>query len=173
MKLKVTALERALQIAKEIEAKFPQVEAYQTAQFAQNLPDIKMFRSLAAGISLIGVIVGGLGAMNTMLMSVFERTREIGVLRALGWRRRRILRMILGESIILSLIASVVGLGLGVLLLEAITAVPALEGVVLVDISGNTVVTAFVLALGLGTLGGLYPAWRASNLSPIEALRYE
>ncbi len=132
-----------------------------------------MIEGFALGIAGIAIVVGGLGMMNTMVMSVMERTREIGVLRALGWRRGRIIRLILGEALVLSLIGGVLGAGLGVALTEMAGNVQGiggfLEGVYSVDIFVQGLLTAVLL----GLFGGAYPAWRAANLQPVEALRYE
>ncbi len=103
-------------------------------------------------------------------MSVFERTREIGVLRALGWRKIRVLVMVMKESLLLSAVGGVVGvllgMGLGSLL-------PRLLAYLEPAYSGELVVRALVLALVLGAIAGLFPSWWASRLDPLEALRYE
>ncbi|MBM4429154.1 MAG: ABC transporter permease [Chloroflexi bacterium] len=157
----------------EIEERFPAVVAYRSGELARNTPDIRTFQTLAAAMSFIGLLAGALGTMNTMLMSVFERTREIGTLRALGWRKRWVMGMVLGESLAVSLIGGLVGVALGVGLAFLVSAIPAVSGYFVPRVSAGSVVTGLVVALGLGTLGGLYPAWRAARLQPIEALRYE
>jgi len=103
-------------------------------------------------------------------MSVFERTREIGVLRALGWRKARVLLMVMKESLVLSAVGGVVGILLGMGLGSLF---PLLLAMLEPAYSGELLVRALVLALFLGAIAGVYPAWWASRLDPLEALRYE
>jgi ABC-type antimicrobial peptide transport system permease subunit len=137
---------------------------------------LEMFEMLdvfAWGVALIAAIVGGVGMMNTMLMSVFERTREIGVLRAVGWRPWRVLSMTLGESLLLSVIGGLIGLGLGAAITRLVASLPAMAGLSQGKVPSALVGQAFVAALTLGAIGGLYPALRASRLPPVEALSYD
>jgi putative ABC transport system permease protein len=131
------------------------------------------FRTATDALSFLSIFVGGVGMMNAMLMSVHERTREIGTLRALGWRRRRVVWMIMREALVLSLVSGIVGIflgmGLGLLVEQDPTMGFMLKGVY----SPMLLSKAIVIALVLGVIGALFPAWRASSLSPIEALRYE
>ena len=123
-------------------------------------------------ISLLAIIIGGVGVINTMIMSVYERTREIGVLKAVGWKSRRILGMILGESIVLTLVAGVVGAIIGIVVVEGglmFLGSSSLKPVFTLDLF----IRAFGIALLVGIIGGIYPAYRASRLAPTEALRYE
>ncbi len=124
-------------------------------------------------ISLLAVLIGGIGVMNTMIMSVFERTREIGVLRAVGWSGRRVLRMIVLESLVLTLAAGLVGCLLGVAMSRLVATVPAIESFLQPTYVLSTFVLAVGIALVVGLLGALYPAIRAARLTPMEALRYE
>ena len=124
------------------------------------------FLGAIAGISLL---VGGIGIMNIMLVSVTERTREIGIRKAIGALKRDILAQFLLESLLLSLLGGLFGVVLGWLIAQLAGTVLGLTAVV--DLSTVFMATGFAAAVGL--VFGLYPAWRASGLRPIEALRYE
>ncbi len=127
----------------------------------------------AWSIAAIAILIGGLGMMNAMMMSVLERTREIGTLRALGWSRGRVLRLIVGEGLLLSALGGLVGVALGVGLTELAARVPGVGAFMEGIYSPDIIIQGMVTALFLGVIGGAYPAWRAANLLPIEALRYE
>jgi len=123
-------------------------------------------------ISLLAIIIGGIGVINTMIMSVFERTREIGVLKAVGWKDRRILAMILGESVVITVIAAIAGSVLGVAAIQVLLEL-GMKGFIEPVYTPEIFIRAFGVAFSVGILGGLYPAYRASRLAPTEALRYE
>jgi len=123
--------------------------------------------------SIIAIIIGGLGIINTMVMSVNERTREIGVLKAVGWKERRILGMILGESLVLTLIAAVLGTIVAIVGVTVLLSFTSIGGLIKPYYSLDIIVRALVVAFTVGIIGGLYPAYRASKLSPTEALGYE
>ncbi len=123
-------------------------------------------------ISLLAIVIGGIGVVNTMIMSVYERTREIGVLKAVGWKNKRILYMILGESIVITMVAAVVGIVMGLLAVQILLAL-GMGGFISPVYTANTFLKAIGIALFVGVIGGLYPAYRASRLPPTEALRYE
>jgi ABC-type antimicrobial peptide transport system permease subunit len=151
----------------------PDVEVAGTQLGSMMLDMLEMLDVFAWGVALIAAVVGGVGMMNTMLMSVFERTQEIGVLRAVGWRRSRVLRMILGESLLLALIGGTLGLGLGAGLTWLAARASAMTGFTRSTVPPELVLQALVSALVLGAIGGVYPAWRAAKATPVEALSTE
>jgi ABC-type antimicrobial peptide transport system permease subunit len=161
------------ELRRKIERRIPDVTTSQSGQVANTQETIQMVRGFAWGIAFIAILIGAVGMMNTVLMSVFERTREIGVLRSLGWRRGRVLSLIMGESLALSLIGGLAGTALGVAAVKALGSSPATGGLLQGRFSPGLFIQALVVALVLGALGGFYPAWRASQLTPLEALRYE
>jgi putative ABC transport system permease protein len=156
-----------------LEANFPEISVSKTSELTEALPDFKTMQTMETGISVLAILVGGIGMMNTVFMSVFERTREIGSLRALGWRKWRVLGLILRESLLLSLVSGVVGIGGGILLGRVAGLAPGFGSMLQGSFSPALLIRALVMALVLGAVAGLYPAWWASRLSPVEALRYE
>jgi putative ABC transport system permease protein len=142
-------------------------------EYAQVDQGIRILDAANTAISLLAVALGAIGVMNTMIMSVFERTREIGILRAVGWKGSRVVRMVLGESLMLCLIAAVVGTALGLLATRAVTLVPAVSAFLEPRYPLEIFVRALGVAVGVALVGALYPAFRAVRLSPMEALRYE
>jgi ABC-type antimicrobial peptide transport system permease subunit len=160
-------------VVKAINAQFPEVHAALAGEFAGQLPDMATMRALAGGISVLAALLGGLGMMNTMLMTVLERTREIGVLRALGWRQGKILSLILKEALALGLLSAVVGVGVAFLLAWLLSGLPFYGEAFQPVWAAGVFVRAAGVALALGLIGGLFPALRASRMQPIEALRYE
>jgi putative ABC transport system permease protein len=137
------------------------------------MSDFRVLEDLVRQISILAVFIGGVGMLNTMLMSVLERTREIGVLRALGWRRRYVLGMILRESLLLGVVGGVGGIVLGFGLGKLLALAPGWFGAMAPVYTPRLFVQAIALALLAGAMGGLYPAWRATRMRPVEALRYE
>ena len=127
------------------------------------------FQFLLGGIAAISLLVGGIGIMNIMLVSVTERTREIGIRIAIGAKKREIRKQFLIESILISFLGGSIGIGLGVLISRAASRMGDLETIV----SLQSILLAFGFSVGIGIFFGLYPATKASNLNPIDALRYE
>lgn len=159
-------------VSAAVAERFPHLEAMGIGEFTNFYDQIEYIDWFVWIISLVSVAVGGLGVLNTLLMSVSERTREIGTLRAVGWSQGRVLRLILGEGVLISALGGLIGLGLGVAGAEILIRF-APSATLSTRYAAATFVQAFAVALGLGVAGSLYPAWRASRLSPIEALKYE
>jgi ABC-type antimicrobial peptide transport system permease subunit len=164
---------QAEEVVRQINRKFPDVHAALSGEFANQMPDMQNMDAMMSGISFLAILVGGLGVMNTMLMSVLERTREIGVLRALGWRRRRVLFMIMKESLLLGLLGGLTGVAVAFGLSALLRAVPMIGDAFSPVWELDIFIRASSIALLLGLIGGIYPALRATRLEPIEALRYE
>jgi len=129
----------------------------------------RIFNIVLGSIAFISLLVGGIGIMNVMLATVTERTREIGIRRALGAKRGQIVRQFLAETLVLSVGGGLLGIGAGFLIAQGIT---ALSGS-LTLVQGGHVLLSFAIAALVGLSFGIYPAWRAASLDPVEALRHE
>ncbi len=127
------------------------------------------FTALLSGIAAISLLVGGIGIMNIMLVTVTERTREIGLRKALGAKKKTIITQFLIEAIMLTFTGGIIGILLGILISYVVTKLMSAPFV----ISPNSVFLAFAVSAGIGVLFGWYPARKAADLQPIEALRYE
>ena len=129
----------------------------------------KTFTFLLAGIAAVSLLVGGIGIMNIMIVSVTERTREIGLRKAVGARKRDILSQFLIEAVVMSIAGGCVGIGAGVLASYIITTYGNLSSI----ISYNSILLSFTFAALVGVFFGMYPAWKAAQSNVIDALRYE
>ncbi len=163
----------APEIVERINTVLPDTHASLSGEFVEQMPDMQTMDGILVAISFLAFAVGGIGVLNTMLMSVLERTREIGVLRALGWRRRRVLGMIINESLLLGLFGGAAGILFAFGLTYLFTLIPMFGSFLYPQWDFPIFARAVSVALLLGLLGGLYPAYRATRLQPVEALRYE
>jgi len=174
--VKVTDNANVTTVSQTIESTYPNQVSTTTAEATAGRINqgLGFIDTASWAISLLAIFIGAVGVINTMIMTVYERTREIGVLKAVGWKDSRILGMILGESIVLTLIAFVVGTVIAVVGVEVLlTLVPSVGSVIKPSFAIDIFLRAFGIAFIVGIIGGLYPAYRASRLSPTEALRYE
>ncbi len=171
LQVKVENIDQVDAIRTQIETRYPQLLALKGSEVANQQADLQLINSISSLIALIAILVGSIVVMNTMIMSVMERTREIGVLRAIGWKRRKILLLILKESFTISIIGGVIGIVLGIVMVNLLTNLAKIS--LNLPVTLDLVVGVFLITIILGILGGFYPAWRASKMSPMEALSRE
>ncbi len=163
----------AARFKKMVKATFANLIALEDAEFNRSYSQFEILKATAWAVGGCGLLMGGLGVANTMIMSVFTRIREIAILRVSGFSNTQIAAMIFGESAIVSLLGAVLGLLSGTCLLFALKMVPALHGYVDVTIQPAVLLIVIVLALLTGIAGALYPAFYAMRIRAVEALRFE
>ena len=156
-----------------IEADIPGSRAVPAAERAGNNQFVRLAHASAWGTSSIAVLIGILGIANTMAMSVFERTREIGVLRALGWKKNQILVLIQLEAAFLGLGGGFLGVAFGWCALRLLALLPQTAGIASTTFSLPLLAEALTIAVLAGLIAGAVPAWRGAGLSPVEALRHD
>jgi putative ABC transport system permease protein len=167
--IETESIEDTERVSRAIMAMLPDVDARSSSEWGDELwklmGDVDLF---LVAISSVAIVVGAIGVLNTMLMSVMERFCEFGILRAIGWNRWDVVRLVMLESLLLGLTGGITGCILGRLLVGIsgfMLPLPPVAG-------PGLLAGAFCLALVLGLLGGIYPAYRASRLNPIDAIRY-
>jgi putative ABC transport system permease protein len=161
-------------IAAEIRATLPDLEPMTGKDFDRQIGSAtSILNSILVGIALISLAVGGLSVINTMAMSVAERTREIGIKRAIGGGRLRIVRELVTESALIGFLGGAIGLALGATLVTVVNEAGRSSGTVLFQLTTGTAFTAVAFSTVLGALAGLMPAVHAARLDPVTALRYE
>lgn len=161
-------------LARRIEAENPQlVTLMETGDISKVDQGPQIISAVNMGVTILAVFVGGLAVMNTMVMAVFERTREFGILRAIGWRTRRIIQMVVGESLLLCLVSVAFGSLLAVLLTRAILLVPIIRAFLEPQYPLDVFLRGLAVGVGVALLGAIYPALRAAGFSPAQAIRYE
>jgi putative ABC transport system permease protein len=125
------------------------------------------------GATVLALVIGAVIVMNTMLLSFFERMREFGVLRAIGWTRGRVVRLVIGEAMLVSLLGAAAGVGLSFAVTTVLEHLPALRGILHTTFTPGVFGDALYIAAGIGFLAAIYPAARAARLEPLAALRRE
>jgi putative ABC transport system permease protein len=161
-------------LADRIEAQVPIVTAMTGKDFDEQIGSATaILNAILVGIALISLAVGGLSVINTMAMSIAERTREIGIKRAIGGSRFRIVRELVTESALIGFIGGMIGLVLGAVVVVIANEAGRSAGTVLFEMTAFSAVTAVAFATILGALAGFVPALHAARLDPVAALRYE
>ncbi len=155
----------------EINRVVPEARAMVAGEHVGNSQAYRFISAMSWGTSLLAVIVGVLGVMNTMLMTVFERKQEISILLAIGWRRSRVIRMVLWESALLGLLGGIGGVLIGAVGVKVMETLPAIHGLLEPDLSVRLLLLSVVIAVIVGVISGLYPAWRSSRLAPSLAMQ--
>jgi len=156
-----------------VKTKFANLIALEDAEFTRSYSQFRILKATAWAVGGCGLLLGGLGVANTMIMSVFTRIREIAILRVCGFSHPQIAAMIFGESAVVSLLGAVLGLFTGSCLLVALKLVPALHGYIDASLQPVIMLIVIVLALLTGIAGALYPAAYAMRIRAVEALRFE
>lgn len=161
-------------VAKRIQEQVPNVKAYGPSFFKKQVGQAtQIFSLIILSSALIAIVVGGLSIMNTLTFAVIERTREIGIKKAVGARAGRILREFIAEATTMGVIGGLVGIGLGVLAVLGINAGSQSKGLMLFLVTPRLLGGVFAFAILISIVAGYFPARRASRLNPVEALRYE
>jgi cell division protein FtsX len=159
-------------VVNDVNQKIDSLRAIKSADILQRHKEVDFFKQFGLVISLIAALAGAVGILNTMTLTVYERTREIGLLLAVGWSRTRVLSSVMVEGLLLSVIGGLAGVAIGYAEVQAARTWFSLDA-----LSGDLNITrswqALALAFGIGFLASLYPAIRASLMEPIDALRHE
>jgi putative ABC transport system permease protein len=157
-------------LCERINQAIPQGRAMPASENIEASEVYRIVQAMSWGTSLLAIVVGVLGVMNTMLMTVFERTEELSVLLAIGWKRLRILSLILWESALLGLAGGIAGVSIGAVGVQVLAKAPQIRGLLAPDVSPRLLAISVAIAVGVGVISGLYPAWRSSRLEPSQAL---
>lgn len=159
-------------LCQEIDKLIPEAAAIAAGDHISNSQAYRFINAMSWATSLLAVLAGVLGVMNTMLMAVLERTHEFSVLLAIGWKRSRLIRMVLYESALLGLFGGILGVFVGMVGAKLLESAPAVNGLLQPDLSPGLVMMAILIATSVGVISGVYPAWRSSRLTPGHALQF-
>jgi putative ABC transport system permease protein len=158
-------------LRKKIEALDPEIAATPCAEFVNSIAQIRITRTMSWFTSIFAIVIGAIGVMNTMAMSVFERRSEIVTLRAMGWRKWRIARMIVSEAMLLAIVGTIVGVALGVGITFLLSHWHRTSGLVQGDISQRAILEGALVATVIALAGAAFPAWRCSNMPIADTMR--
>jgi putative ABC transport system permease protein len=143
------------------------------SEFGQVDRSLQLISAADRGSTILALLIGAVIVANTMLLSFSERTREFGLLRAVGWGRWRVVALVIGEALIVGIIGAAVGVGLSVLATASLKHASELAGILHPQYTAGVFARALYVAAGTALLGALYPALRAASLEPLVALRHE
>lgn len=161
-------------VRKAIETAMPQLATVRSeSDFGHVDRNLELLGAANTGVSALALVIGAVTVLNMMSLSVFERTREFGVLRAIGWSRVRIVADVLGEAFIITMSGCMAGIGFGFLLIQFLQRTPALEGLFEPAYSNDVFLRALLITFGVAAIGAFYPALRAAMLKPLTAIRHE
>jgi putative ABC transport system permease protein len=156
-----------------IATKYPDLIALEDSEFTRSYSQFRILKATAWAVGGCGLLLGGLGVANTMIMSVFTRIREVAILRVNGFSHLQIGGVIFGESAVVSVSGAMAGLLVGTCFLYALKLIPALDGYVDTNLHPVLMLVVLLLALVTGVAGALYPALYAMRIRAVEALRFE
>ncbi len=161
-------------VAAQVEHDNPALTTIRTAsQFGRADQSYRLITAANTGATIVAVVIGAIIVMNTMLLSLVERTREFGILRAVGWSRARVVSMVLSEALVISFLGAAIGVGFAVALVAVLASLPSLAGILEPSYPTASFLRALVTAAAVAFLGALYPAVRAGLLKPMVAIRRE
>ena len=172
--VKVAKGQSAGRIANRIATAQPELTTIRTSsQFSSADHNLVFLRAATTGSTILAILIGAVIVGNTMLLSLFERTREFGLLRAIGWARTRVIGLVVGEGLLLAIVGSAVGVMLSFIATALLQSLPQLVGVLHANFTEGAFWRGLYTGLGMAVLGALYPAVRAANLAPLKALSHE
>ena len=160
-------------IQSRLSSAFPELSFTESSEFGRNTQVTRMMRAMSWSSATIALAMAFVAIVNTLLMSVMERTRELGLLSAIGWHPLRVVSLVVLDGLILSSAGGVGGAILGAAILRWISVHPKLSGLFQPEVTASVVLQGTLMALAIGLFGGLYPAWRATRLNPMDLLRSE
>jgi putative ABC transport system permease protein len=169
----VEAVRKEVEGLTDASGKPVRLTAQPTREYVDTSSHVKLLRAIAWMVSAIAVVIGVISMLNTMVMSVLERTQEIGILRAVGWPRGRVVRMVLGEAVFLGLVAAVVGTLGAIAAVYTLSRAPAVNGFIEGRVAPVVIAQGLAITVLIGLAGGTYPAIRAARLLPTEAIRHD
>jgi putative ABC transport system permease protein len=172
--VRVTPGTSAASVRRSIDRQFPQLTTVRSStDYGRSDRNLVLIGAANVGGSVLAIVIGASGVMNTSLMSFFERVREFGLLRSVGWSRWRLFGLVLGEAVVVSLVGAAIGVAAGFGAVELLARAGSLRGILDPQYPAGVFGRALAFAVGMAFLGATYPAWRAAHLAPLEALRRE